>query len=314
MPAPVNAAGPRRRPATLVRFAWLSVAAAVVTIALKTGAFFLTRSVGLLSDALESVVNLVAALVAVLALRVADRPPDQAHHYGHGKAEYFSAAVEGLMIVVAAGLIVVSATQRFLHPRPLERLGVGLAVSAVAALVNLAVAVVLLRVGRRHRSIALTADGRHLLTDVWTSAGVLVGVGGVAVTGWERLDPVVAVLVGVNIVVTGVGLLRHSTSGLMDSALPTGDQAAIEAVLDRYRSGEVAFHALRTRVAGRHRFVSVHVLVPGAWTVQRGHDLVDRLEADLAAALPGATVSTHLEPLEDPASWADIAIGHDRWA
>lgn len=290
----------------LTRFAWLSIAAALATIALKTTAFSLTGSVGLLSDALESAVNLVAAVVALVALTIAARPADEQHLYGHSKAEYFSAGVEGAMILAAAAAIVVSATDRLLHPRPLEQVGVGAVVSVAAAGLNGAVAAVLLRAGRRYRSITLTADGRHLLTDVWTTAGVVLGVIAVAVTGWERLDPLIALAVGVNIVVSGARLIRRSVGGLMDRALPPGDHAAIDAVLAHYQAREgIRFHALRTREAGARRFVSLHVLVPGAWTVQAGHDLVERLEADLDAALGGAAVFTHLEPVEDPRSWAD---------
>ena len=290
----------------LTRYALLSIAAALVTIGLKTVAYLITGSVGLLSDALESVVNLVAAVVALWALWLAARPPDDTHHFGHGKAEYFSAAVEGLMILVAAGLVVWSAVPRFLHPKPLDHVGAGLLVSAVAALVNLAVAIVLIRVGRRHRSITLSADGRHLLTDVWTSAGVLIGVGLVALTGWDRLDPTVAILVGVNILVTGFSLVRRSSAGLMDASLPAADQAAVDAVLNRHRSDVVAFHAVRTRAAGRDQFVSLHVLVPGNWTVQQGHDLVEQVEAEIVEALPGASVTTHIEPIDDPASFDDV--------
>jgi cation diffusion facilitator family transporter len=290
----------------LTRFGWLSIAAAVATIALKTAAYAVTGSVGLLSDALESGVNLVAAVGALIALAVAARPADDHHHYGHSKAEYFSVGIEGAMVLVAAAGILVYATDRFLHPRPLQSVGPGLAVAVAAAALNGAVAVILVRAGSRHRSIALTGDGRHLLTDVWTTAGVVVGVAAVGLTGWERLDPVVAMAVGVNIVVTGWRLLRRSVGGLMDTALPEAERRAIEAVLNRYRAGEgVDFHALRTRDAGARRFVSVHVLVPGGWTVKAGHDLAGRLEADLDEALGGAAVCTHLEPIEDPASWAD---------
>jgi cation diffusion facilitator family transporter len=290
----------------LLRFAWLSIAAAVVTIALKSTAFALTGSVGLLSDAMESGVNLVAAVVALVALTIAARPADEEHLYGHSKAEYFSAAVEGAMILVAAGAIVVSAAGRLLHPRLLEHVGPGLAVTVVAAAVNGAVAAVLLKAGREHRSITLSADGRHLMTDVWTSAGVVVGVGAVALTGWEWLDPLVAFAVGINIIVAGWRLVSQSVGGLMDRALPAADHEAIDAVLDRYRTDEgIRFHALRTRAAGSRRFVSVHVLMPGAWTVQAGHNLLERLEADLELALDGASVFTHMEPMEDPASYAD---------
>src|SRR5690349_20276744 len=253
-------------PRPLTPFAWLSIAAALATIGLKTAAFALTGSVGLLSDALESGVNLVAAVVALVALTVAARPADEQHLYGHSKAEYFSAAVEGGMILVAAAAIVVSAAGRLAHPRPLEQVGAGLAVSVVAAALNGAVAAVLLRAGRRSRSITLTADGRHLLTDVWTSAGVVVGVTAVAATGWPRLDPLVALAVGVNIVVTGARLLHRSAGGLMDTALPAADHAAIEEVLSSYRDRDgIRFHALRTREAGARRFVSLHVPVPRAW-------------------------------------------------
>jgi cation diffusion facilitator family transporter len=296
------------------RFAWLSIAAALATIALKTVAFALTGSVGLLSDAMESVVNLVAAVVVLVVLWVAARPADAQHHYGHSKVEYLSAGAEGTMILIAAAAIVASATGRLLNPRPLDHVGPGLAVSIVAAGLNGTVAAVLLRAGRRYRSITLTADGRHLLTDVWTSAGVVVAVAAVAVTGWDRIDPLIALGVGVNIVIAGWRLVRGSISGLMDTALPDADQQAIETVLARYRQQEgVRFHALRTREAGSRRFVSVHVLVPGSWTVQIGHDLLERLEADVDAALGGATVFTHLEPVEDPASWAD-GRGHPEGA
>jgi cation diffusion facilitator family transporter len=291
---------------SLTRFAWLSIGAATATIALKAVAFTLTGSVGLLSDALESGVNLVAAVVALVALSVAARPADDQHYYGHSKAEYFSAGIEGAMILAAAVAIVLSATARLLHPRPLEQVGPGLAISVAAALLNGTVASVLLRAGRQHRSITLTADGRHLVTDVWTSAGVVAGVAAVAATGWERIDPLMALAVGGNIVVSGWRLVHRSVGGLMDTALPAGDHATIEAVLARYRESEgIRFHALRTRDAGARRFVSLHVLVPGTWTVQAGHDLLERLEADLDAALGGAGVFTHLEPLEDLASWRD---------
>ncbi len=297
----------------LTRFAWLSVAAAVVTIAMKTGAYALTGSVGLLSDALESVVNLVAALVAVFALHLASRPADETHHWGHGKVEYFSAGTEGLMIFVAATAVIVSAVERLLHPRELQQLGLGLAVSVAAALVNLAVARVLLRAGRRHRSITLTADGRHLMTDVWTSVGVVVGVGLVAVTHWQPLDSIVALLVGVNILVTGTTLLGRSTAGLMDASLPAADLEAVDSVLARHRRVDVDFHAVRTRASGRHRFVSTHVLVPGDWTVRQGHELAEQIEAEICQVLPGASVTTHVEPIEDAASYADIALGAQRW-
>jgi cation diffusion facilitator family transporter len=293
---------------SLTRFAWLSVAAAILTIALKAAAYLLTRSVGLLSDALESVVNLVGALMALAMLIVAARPPDDDHAFGHDKAEYFSSILEGTLILLAAGVIGVAAVQRLLHPRPLEQIGLGLVVSVVASLVNLGVGLVLLRAGRQYQSITLEADAHHLLTDVWTSVGVLVGVGAVAVTGWQRLDPIVAVIVAGNIIATGVRLVRRSVSGLMDSALPIEDQRTLHASLAQYAEGGVQFHALRTHQAGARRFVSFHVLVPGNWTVQRGHRLLERIEADIRRSLPRTTVLTHLESLDDPASWDDVEL------
>ncbi|MFZ0324443.1 MAG: cation diffusion facilitator family transporter [Actinomycetes bacterium] len=304
-----GSAVPARPRPSLTRYAWLSIAAALATITLKTVAFLITGSVGLLSDAAESVVNLVAAIVALVALRVAARPADDKHHYGHGKAEYFSAWIEGLMIFVAAGVILVSAVLRLLHPQPLESVGLGLAITTLATAINGAVGILLLRVGRRHRSITLEADGHHLLTDVWTSAGVIVAVGLVALTGWIRLDPIVAIVVALNILVTGSRLVMRSTSGLMDQALPQQDHDLILATLDRFRSDDVQFHALQTRESGRHRFVSVHVLVPGAWTVQQGHDLLEELEDAVCAALPDAEVHTHLEPLEDARAYKDAHLG-----
>lgn len=294
----------------LTRFAWLSIAAAVLTIALKAGAYLLTGSVGLLSDAAESVVNLVAALVALLALSVAARPADDTHNYGHAKAEYFSAAVEGVMIFVAAVFIIWQAADRFLHPEPLENVGVGLAISVAASVVNGVVALVLLRAGGRHRSITLVADGKHLLTDVWTSAGVVVGVLLVAWTGWLRLDPLIAALVGLNIVRTGWHLVRDSVDGLMDHAPSAQGQQAIAEVLASFAGDEVRFHAVRLRESGHQVFVAMHVLVPGEWTVQRGHDLLERVEGRLTEAVPHLVVDTHLEPLEDPRSYEDAADGH----
>ena len=289
----------------LARFAWLSVATAFVTIVLKLAAWRLTGSVGLLSDALESFVNLAAAVMALAMITVAARPPDEEHAFGYGKAEYFASGAEGTLILVASAGIAWAAIGRLLHPRPLEQAGLGLALSAAASLVNLAVARVLLSAGRRHHSIALEADGHHLMTDVWTSAGVIAGIGAVAATGWRWLDPVVALGVAAQIVWMGVRLVRRSWLGLLDTALPAPERAALQAVLDRHGADGVHFHAVRTRQAGARRFVDMHVLVPGAWTVRRGHDLLEAIEADVRAALPRAIVFTHLEALEDPASFRD---------
>jgi cation diffusion facilitator family transporter len=281
---------------SLARFAWLSIAAAVATIGLKSGAYLLTGSVGLLSDAAESVVNLVAAVVALIALQVAARPADDTHQFGHGKAEYFSAGIEGLMIFIAAAVILVTSVQRFLHPAALESVGLGLAISAFASAINGAVGVLLLRAGRTHRSVTLTADGKHLLTDVWTSVGVIVGVLLVAVTGWERLDPIVAAAVGLNILWTGYRLVSGSVSSLLDAALPAEDAARIDAALAGLRTPEVDFADIRTRASGRSRFVTLTVLVPGDWTVTRGHDLTDLVGTAIGETLPGVQVQAHVEP------------------
>jgi len=292
----------------LTRFAWLSIVAALVTIALKTAAYFITGSVGLLSDAVESLVNLVGGIMALAMLTVAARPADEDHAYGHGKAEYFSSGVEGGLILVAAVSIAVAAVLRLIMPKPLEAVGLGLAVSVVASIVNLGVALLLLRVGRTHNSITLEANARHLLTDVWTSVGVIVGVGLVALTKWLWLDPVVALLVAANIVWTGIQIVRRSIAGLMDIALPAGDMVAVRKVLQTYEQTGIQFHALRSRQSGARKFVSTHVLVPGDWTVQRGHELLDKIEADIRRALPDSVVFTHLESLDDPASWDDEAF------
>jgi len=292
----------------LSRFAWLSIAAALATIALKLAAWRLTGSVGLLSDALESGVNLAAAVITLLLLGVASRPADESHAFGYSKAEYFASGAEGALIIVAAAGIAWTAVDRLLAPRPLEAAPLGLAVSVVASAVNLAVARVLLSAGRRRRSVALEADAHHLMTDVWTSAGVIVGVAAVWATGFTVLDPLIALAVAVNIVWTGVRILRRSAYGLLDRALDADDQRAIGEVLDRHGRPPVQFHAIRTRQAGSRRFVSFHVLVPGEWTVRRGHELLERIEADVREALPNANVMTHLEAIEDPASFEDVEL------
>ena len=293
---------------SLKRFAWLSIAAAIVTMALKTESYLLTGSVGLLSDAIESLVNLAGALMALAMLTVAARPADDEHTYGHSKAEYFSSGVEGSLILIAAVSIGVAASQRLITPRPLEQIGLGLGVSIAASLVNLGVALVLLRAGKKHDSVTLDANARHLMTDVWTSAGVVVGVGAVALTGWERLDPIVALLVAGNIIRTGVRIVRTSVFGLMDTALPGNEQQIVRDILEGYVPSGIQFHALRTRQSGARRFVSVHVLVPGSWTVHQGHQFLERIEADIRKALSGVTVFTHLESLDDPSSWEDVAL------
>jgi len=292
-------------PDNLKRYAWLSIAAALSTILLKGTAWWLTGSVGLLSDALESLVNLAGALMALSMLSLAAQPADENHAHGHGKAEYFSSAFEGFLIIVAAIGIAYAAIGRLLDPRPLQDVGIGLAVSAVASIINLATARSLMKVGRKYRSITLEADAHHLLTDVWTSVGVILGVGLVGLGGWLWLDPVIALLVAANIVWTGWQLLQRSAAGLMDVSLPEAELQTIEQVLDEYRRQGLEFHALRTRQAGSRAFATLHVLVPGAWSVQLGHDWCERIEADIRRALPYAHVTTHLEPREDPVSLSD---------
>jgi cation diffusion facilitator family transporter len=293
---------------SLKRFAWLSIAAAAATILLKGAAWWVTGSVGLLSDALESIVNLAGASMALAMLSVAEQPADEEHAYGHGKAEYFSSGFEGLLILIAAIAIGVSATGRLLRPVPLSGVGAGLGISVVASLLNLFVARVLLAAGRKHRSLTLEADAQHLMTDVWTSAGVMAGVGATALTGLLWLDPLIALLVDINIIWTGWTLIRRSMSGLMDGALPPEDHARVLDILARYHAEGIDHHALRTRESGARRFVELHVLVPGAWSVRRGHELAERLESDIRAALPRTTVITHVEPREDPVSQEDIAL------
>ncbi len=292
--------------ASLTRFAWLSIGAALATIGLKAGAYLLTGSVGLLSDALESVVNLVAAVVALVVLSVAARPPDDDHAYGHDKAEYFSSGVEGALILLAAASIAYVSFGRLFDPQPIEQAWLGLAISVAASGINLVVARVLMQAGRHYRSITLEADAHHLMTDVWTSVGVVLGVAAVALTGWQRLDPIIALIVAANIIWSGVRIIQRSALGLLDTALPADERAKVVAILAGYVEREgVTYHALRTRQAASRRFVSVHILVPGSWTVREGHTLLEQIEAEVRTALPGSTVFTHLEPLEDPESFED---------
>lgn len=292
----------------LTRYAWLSIAAALATIGLKSAAYSLTGSVGLLSDALEALVNLAGALMALWVLIVAARPPDDEHAYGHSKAEYFSSGVEGGLITVAAASIAVVAIGRLLDPQPIEQLGVGLLVSVAASLINLGAALVLLRAARRHQSVTLEANATHLMSDVWTSAAVLAGVGLVALTGQAWLDPVVALLAAAHIARSGVGIARQAVLGLMDTALPPEELALIEDILRQFSGRQVTYHALRTRQSGARRFVSLHVLVPGDWDVRRGHNLLEKIEAEIRAQLDNVTVLTHLEALEDQASFEDQAL------
>lgn len=293
---------------SLTKYAWLSVAAAIATITLKAGAFYMTGSVGLLSDALESLVNLAGAIIALTVLAIAARPPDDEHAFGHGKAEYFSSGAEGAMILVAAGSIALTAVDRLIHPQELERVGLGLVVTGIASVINLMTALAIRNAARKHGSITLDANARHLMTDVWTSAGVIAGVAIAGATKWMVLDPIIALVVAANIVREGVHIVRASIAGLMDTAISSEDHQKVEAVLDGFKASQVSYHALRTRQAGRRKFVSVHILVPGDWTVQKGHELLEQIEGEICAAVPGTSVLTHLESLDDPASWEDISL------
>ncbi len=292
----------------LKRFAWLSISAAVATITLKSLAYLLTGSVGLLSDAAESIVNLIGAIVALIMLTIAARPADDSHAYGHSKAEYFSSGIEGVLIVIAAISIAIAAIERLANPQPLEQAGVGLFVAVIASAINFSVARVLAKAGKQYNSITLEADAKHLMTDVWTSIGVIGAVAAVALTNWLWLDSIIALAVAVNILWSAYGLIKRSAQGLMDAGLPAEEQATITKILDIYRAQGVEFHAVRTRQAAARRFISFHAMVPGAWPVQQGHDLMEQIERDIQAALPNVTLDTHLEPREDPASLADAEL------
>jgi cation diffusion facilitator family transporter len=293
---------------SLTRFAWLSIGAALLTIALKTVAYLMTNSVGLLSDAMESTINLAGAVMALAMLIIAARPADEDHNYGHSKAEYFSSSVEGILILIAAVFIIVASVDRFFDPKPIEQLGIGMMVSVGASLINLYVALVLFKAAKKYHSITLEADAKHLMTDVWTSAGVLIGVAAVALTGWEKLDAIVAFLVACNIIWTGVIIVQSSVAGLMDKVLSAEEQHVIKNVLEPYKQNGIQFHAFLTRQAGARKFVSFHVLVPGNWSVQKGHQLLEQIETDIRNVMPNVNVSTHLEPIEDPVSYNDLSL------
>jgi cation diffusion facilitator family transporter len=289
----------------LTKFAWLSIAAAIITITLKGLAYYLTGSVGLLSDALESLVNLAAALIALVILMVASRPPDEDFSYGYTKAEYFSSGIEGALILLAAVSICWTSVERLISPQPIEQIGIGLLICTLASFVNFVVAKILLKAGKTHHSITLEADAHHLMTDVWTSVGVILGVGMVKITGWQRLDPIIAILVGINIIWSGISLVRRSAAGLMDVAIPETEQKILSKVLEPYIKDGMEFHAIRTRQSGTRQFLSMHALVPPMWTVQQGHDLVEKVEADIHKVLPRLHILIHLEPQGDPAAYND---------
>jgi len=298
---------------SLKKFIYLAIAAALATISLKMLAYFLTGSVGLFSDALESGVNLIVAIVALLMITLAEKPADEEHAYGHHKAEYFSSAIEGSLIVLAAFSIIWAAIPRIIHPQPLENVGIGLLVSLGASGINLAVGLILIKNGRKNHSITLEADGKHLMTDVYTSVGVLIGIGIVKLTGWLILDGVVAIGVALNIVWTGYQLMRRSALGLLDSSIPEEERLKITKVLDLYKGQNLEYHSLMTRQAGQRKFVSLHILLPGKLTIQEGHDMVEKIERNIRDLFDApVTVFTHLEPVEDPLSMQDIGIDrHD---
>ena len=287
----------------LEKFLWLSIATALATVGIKGAAAWLTNSVGLWSDALESTVNLVAAIVALWAIKLSSKPADDNHDFGHGKAEYMSAAVEGTLIFIAAAAIIYSAVMRLLNPVQPEQLGLGLALSVGASVLNLGTGLLLVRAGRKHRSITLEADGKHLLTDVWTSVGVLIGIGLVLLTGWTVLDPIVAIAVGINILVTGYALVRRSVVGLLDGSLPAEEvEIVTEAARSACSSCDMKVAQIRTRESGRQRFVYVTLEVPGDWTVRRSHDVADLVEESVDAALPGTVTFVHIEPAAEVAA------------
>ena len=299
---------PAAKNPSLTSYAWLSIAAAVVTIGLKTAAYALTGSVGLLSDALESTVNLASAIVALIALKVILRPANDEFTFGFSKVEYFSSGFEGGMILLAAVFIIISAIPRLIHPVPLEQLGLGMVISVIASLINLGVALVLIRAGKRYNSVTLEADGRHLMTDVWTTVGVLVGIALVMLTGNMRLDPIIAILVAINIMFAGYRLVIRSGRGLMDAALPTEETVAVKTILDSHQSEGVHYHGLRSRQAAARKFMVVHLLVPGDWSVRQGHQLAEQVENEVIKIIPNSNIVTHIEPVEDPISLQDADL------
>ncbi|HOP62367.1 MAG TPA: cation diffusion facilitator family transporter [Spirochaetota bacterium] len=288
-----------------VKYVWMSIAASVATIFLKGGAYFLTGSVGLFSDALESFINLAAAVMALICITIAVSPPDREHPFGHNKAEYFSSVLEGTLILIAAVAIGVTAIERIINPGELRELGTGLVISAFASSINFFTSLVLMRAGKKYNSITLEADAHHLMTDVWTTAGVIAGLFLVKITGWLILDPVIAILVALNIVFTGVKLIKRSVSGLMDEALPEEELDRIKMILDRYEGEGLSYHSLYTRKAASKKFIFLHLLVPGNWHIKRGHEVTKRIEGEIGAVFSDADVFIHLEPLNDPDAFDD---------
>ena len=294
---------------SLKKYAYLSIAAALITIGLKFYAYFYTGSMGLFSDALESCVNLLAAVVALIMIHISEKPADEGHEFGHTNAEYFSSAIEGGLILVAAFSIIWSAAPRLLEPQPIENVGLGVLISLSASLVNLGVALVLIKNGKKNNSLLLEADGKHLMTDVWTSVGVITAIFIVKLTGFLLLDPIIAIIVALNIVWTGFQLLKRSANGLMDASISESELKIVTDYLNELKTDKIDFHSLMTRQAGQRKFISLHLLVPGEWSVQQGHDYAENIEETIEDMFSEpVTVSTHIEPIEDPASMRDIGI------
>ena len=288
---------------------YLSIAAGIATILLKFTAYRVTGSIGFFSDALESLVNLLAAAFGLVMLHVSEKPADTEHEFGHSKAEYFSSAIEGALILLAAFSIIWSAIPRLMNPIVLENINIGLFFSIAASLVNLAVGQILIRNGKKNKSLLVEADGKHLMTDVWTSAGVIVGILLVKITGILILDPIIAILVALNIVYTGYHLISRSTNGLMDASISEIEIDQVKKYLDSLKEKNITYHSLMTRQAGQRKFISFHLLVPGAWTVQQGHENADIIEETIEDMFDEpVTVTSHIEPVEDPASLKDIGI------
>jgi cation diffusion facilitator family transporter len=292
-----------------IKYIWISVAASITTILLKGIAYFLTSSVGLLSDAIESFINLAAAVMALVLITIAVSPPDKEHPFGHSKAEYFSSVIEGILIFLAAIAIGVTSIERIINPRPLQDLGIGLLISVAASFINLFVALALLKAGKRYDSITLEADARHLLTDVWTTGGVLIGLLIVKFTGWVILDPVIAVFVALNIVVTGIKLIMKSVSGLMDEALPEDQLTAVKGILDKYKCEKIIYHSLYTRKAASKNFIFLHLLMPANWHISRGHEITKKIESEIQSLLSESDVFIHIEPLNDSDAFDDYLSG-----
>lgn len=287
------------------KYVWISIAASIATIMLKGSAYYITGSVGLLSDALESFINLAAAVMALVMITIAMSPPDRDHPFGHSKAEYFSSVIEGTLILFAAVAIGVTAVEKILNPGELSDLGTGLIISASASVINLFTSIILLRAGKKYNSITLEADAHHLMTDVWTTAGVIAGLILVKLTGMSVLDPVIAIVVALNIIFTGIKLIRRSVSGLMDEALPDEDLKKVKSILDRYEEQCITYHSLYTRKAASKNFIFLHLLMPGNWHISRGHEITKKIENEIGNALPESDVFIHIEPLNDPDSFDD---------